>query len=121
MEKKYKMNYITSKQWFQIISGIVSGLITSAALLTTLLGQNLALKVVAVLGILNVIISSVGTSISGQGATVKEVLAMPGVDNIDVNEKANSVLTAIAVDPNVSKISLTPTAKIAVDATKEAR
>jgi len=115
------MNNITFKQWLQITSGIVSGLITGAALLTTLFGEDITLKFVAGLGIFNIILNSVGASISSQGATVKEVLAMPGVDNIDVNEKANSTLTAIAVDPNVSKISLTPTAKIAVDATKEAR
>lgn len=115
---------MTLKQWLQIlqiISNVVSGLITGAALLTTLFGQEFALQFVAVLGIFNIVISSIVTSTSGQGATVKEVLAMPGVDKIDVNEKASAVLTAIAVDPNVSKISLTPTAKVSVDATKEAR
>lgn len=101
---------ITSKQWFHIISGIVSGLITGAALLTTLFGQDLTIKIVAGLGILNIVISSVGTTLSGQAALVKDVAAMPGVDPFDVNAGANTTLAALAVDPKVDKIAPTQSA-----------
>jgi hypothetical protein len=105
---------LTSKQWFQIISGINGGLITGAALLQTLFGQDLTLKIVAVLGIIGIIINSVGTTLSGQGSLVKDVAAMPGVEKITVNSQANMALATIAVDPGQSKIAPTPSAQAAV-------
>lgn len=111
------MNNITSKQWFQIISGINGGLITGAALLQTLFGQDLTLKIVAGLGVMGIIINSVGTALSGQGALVKDVLAMPGVDKIDVNGRANTTLAAIAVDPAINNIAPTVAAMDKVTAT----
>jgi len=106
---------ITSKQWFQIISGVVSGLITGAALLTTLFGQDLTIKLVAGLGILNIIISSIGTTLSSQGSLVKDVLAMPGIQKVEVNAQANPTLAAIAVDPTVNKIAPTQAAQVQVE------
>lgn len=100
----------TSKQWFQIISGVNGGLITGAALLQTLFGQDLTLKIVAVLGIIGIIINSVGTALTGQEATVKEVLSMNGVEKIDVNGKANQTLATMAMDPSQNKIAPTPAA-----------
>ena len=111
------MGNINSKQWFQIISGVIGGLITGAAMMQTLFGQDLTIKIVAALGIANIILSSTGTALSGQGATVKEVLAMDGVEKIDVNAKANATLAALAVDPNVNKIAPTPAAMQQVTAT----
>lgn len=101
---------ITGKQWFQIFSGVISGLITGAALLTTLFGQDLTIKIVAGLGIANIVLSSVGTAFSGQDASIKDVLAMPGVSKIDVNDRANATLAKIAVDPAVDKIAPLPSA-----------
>jgi hypothetical protein len=98
---------IQPKQWFQIISGSVSGLITGAALFQQLLGQEAALIVVAALGILNIVISSVGTALSGQAQLVKDVAAMPGVEKITVNAQANPTLAAVAVDQTVDKVSPT--------------
>jgi hypothetical protein len=98
---------IQPKQWFQIISGSVSGLITGAALFQQLLGQEAALMVVASLGILNIVISSVGTALSGQAQLVKDVAAMPGVEKITVNAQANPTLAAVAVDQTVDKVSPT--------------
>lgn len=108
---------ITSKQWFQIVSGIISGLITGAALLNPLFGESLALKIVSVLGILNIMLSSVGTTLSGQGELVKDVLNMKGVEKIDINAQANKTLAQIAVDPTIDKISPTRDAQAAVTAT----
>jgi hypothetical protein len=101
------MGSITSKQWFQIISGVISGLITGAALFQTLFGQDTTIKIVAMLGIANIVLSSVGTVLSGpdsQTTQVKNVLAMGGVERIDVNAKATPELAAMATDPSLVKI-----------------
>jgi hypothetical protein len=98
---------IQPKQWFQIVSGSVSGLITGAALFQQLLGQEAALMVVAGLGIVNIVISSVGTALSGQAQLVRDVAAMPGVEKITVNAQANPTLAAVAVDQTVDKVSPT--------------
>ena len=43
---------LTSKQWFQIVSGVISGLITGAAFMQTLFGQSVTLQIIAGLGLL---------------------------------------------------------------------
>jgi hypothetical protein len=98
---------IQPKQWFQIISGSVSGLITGAALFQQLLGQETALIVVAALGLVNIVISSVGTALSGQAQLVKDVAAMPGVEKITINAQANPTLATVAVDQTVDKVAPT--------------
>lgn len=101
------MGSFTSKQWFQIVSGVNGGLITGAALLQTLFGQDITLKIVAVLGIIGIIINSVGAAVSGpdsQDTQVKNVLAMPGVARIGVNEQASPALAALATDASQPKI-----------------
>jgi hypothetical protein len=111
---------MTSKQWFQIISGTVSGLITGAAFFQTLFGQTITLDIIAGLGLTNIIISSVGTVVSGpesQDTQVKNVLAMPGVEKIDVNERASPDLAKLAVDPTIDKIGPTPAAEARVTVT----
>lgn len=95
---------LTSKQWFQIVSGVNGGLITGAALLQTLFGQDLTLKIVAVLGIIGIIINSVGAAVSGQANLVKDVAAMPGVERISINAMANPTLASAAVDPEQPKV-----------------
>lgn len=108
---------VTSKQWFQIISGIISGLITGAALLNPLFGETLSLQIVSMLGISNIVLSSIGTAFSGQGNLVKDVLAMPGVDKISVGAQANQTLAQIAIDPSIDRISPTRDAQETVNAT----
>lgn len=98
------MNGLTSKQWFQIISGINGGLITGAALLQTLFGPDLSLKIVAGLGVLGIIINSVGTALSGQASLVKDVAAMPGVDRVAVNANASPALAQVATDADQPKV-----------------
>ena len=98
---------IQPKQWLQIVSGSVSGLITGAALFNPLFGQALALQIVAGLGVINIVLNSVATALSGQAQLVKDVANMPGVEKITVNEKANPVLAAVAVDPTVDKVAPT--------------
>lgn len=58
--------------------------------------------------------------ITGQGAQINAVLAMPGVEHITVNAKANETLAAIAVDPTQPKIEATAAAATAVQHTAAA-
>src|SRR5882757_4934386 len=101
------MNSITSKQWFQIVSGVIGGLITGAALLQTLFGQALTIQIVAGLGVANIILSSVGTALSGQGNLVKDVAAMPGVEKVLVNANATPTLAQVATDSTQPKVGAT--------------
>lgn len=105
---------LTSKQWFQIVSGVISGLITGAALLQTLFGQDLTIKIVAVLGVGNIILSSIGTAVSGQKSLVNDVAAMPGVERISVNEAASPALAQVATDHTQPKVGPTLAAADAV-------
>ena len=110
---------LTSKQWFQIVSGVISGLITGAAFMQTLFGQSVTLQIIAGLGLSNIILSSVGAALSGQGADVKSVLDMPGVEKLTVNSQANQTLAKLAVDPTIDKIAPTPAALDTVTKTAE--
>jgi len=98
---------VTSKQWFQIVSGMISSLITGAAFMQTLFGQDLTLHIIAGLGLTNIMLSSVGATLSGQGNLVRDVAAMPGVTNISVNADATPTLAAAATDPSQPKIGAT--------------
>lgn len=114
---------ITSKQWFQIISGVNGGLITGAALLQTLFGQDLTLKIVACLGIIGIIINSIGTALSGQGSLVKDVAGITGDDGkpavrINVNANAGAALASAAIDPALANVgAITPEARTILTAT----
>lgn len=110
---------IQPKQWFTIVSGFVSSMITGAALLNPLFGETRALKIVAALGIVNLLLNSIQTAFTGQSALVKDVLAMDGVERIRVNEKANPTLAAVALDPTQPKISPLPEAQEKVMQTLE--
>lgn len=98
---------ITAKQWFQIVSGFISSVITGAALLNPLFGEAVALKIVAVLGLMNMALNSVGAALSGQANLVKDVRSMTGVAKVLVNEDANQTLAAMATDPNEPKVGAT--------------
>ncbi len=62
------------------LSSINGGLITSAALLQTLMGQDLTIKIVAGLGIAQIIIGAVSGQLSTQANLVKDVGAIKGND-----------------------------------------
>jgi hypothetical protein len=99
---------LTSKQWYQIVSGVISGLITGAALLATIFGPDLTPKIIAGLGIANIITSSVGIAVSGQGSLVRDVASMPGVESIAINANASQTVAKVAVDPTQNKVTATP-------------
>lgn len=60
------------------------------------------------------ILAIVLTFATGQSQQVKNVQAMPGIEAITVNAKANPALAALAVDPTQDKIDAIPAAAAAV-------
>lgn len=107
------------KQVLSIIGAVLGVLMISTTQLTDLFGPGVAKTIVSIAGLVNTIISSTMAVITSQGSTVRDVLAMPGIDKINVNGQANSTLASIAVDPNVNKISPTPAAMNEVTATAQ--
>lgn len=96
---------LNAKQVMLILGAVLSVLVVSTAQLTDIFGAPVAKSIVSIAGLLNATINSVLVALTGQSATVKEVLAMPGVDKLDVNKNANQTLAAIAVDPLQDKIA----------------
>lgn len=99
---------VNLKQAIAIVIAIVSVLAVSTSSLTDIFGPEVAKVVGPAAGLLNTILSSVLAVITSQGATVKDVLAMSGVQKIDVNSNANKTLAQIAVDPKQDKIGPQP-------------
>lgn len=108
---------LNAKQIIAIAGAIISVLMVANAQLTDLMGPTAAKTITTIAGLANMIISSVTVALTSQGSTVKDVLAMPGVDKIDINAAANKTLAAIAVDPSVDKIGPTQNAQAQVEAT----
>jgi hypothetical protein len=103
---------LTSKQWFQIISGSISSFITAGAMFTSLFGEANTLKIIACLGLANIVLSSVGAVLSGPDSAatqIKSVTALPGVDRVLVNAAATDGVAAAAIDPLQPKVgAVTP-------------
>lgn len=108
---------LNGKQIIAVCGAVLSVLMVSTSQLTDLFGPGVTKTVVSIAGLVNLILNSVTVAISTQGGLVKDVLAMPGVEKINVNASANQTLAAIAVDPTINKISPTPQAQSAVEAT----
>lgn len=104
------MNNITGKQWLLIASAVLSALVAASAQLTDIFGASAAKAIISFASLANTILTSIVATIIGQGSLVKDVAAMPGVEGINVNAKANKTLAAIAVDPQFEKVSATPEA-----------
>lgn len=111
------MANLTGKQILSIIAAVVSALMLATTQLTDIFGPTVAKSIVSVAALANMIINSVVVALTGQATLVKDVLAMPGVEKISVNEKANQALAQVAVDPSVNKIAPTNAAMDAVTAT----
>jgi hypothetical protein len=108
---------LTPLQILGIIVVINGALIGGTAQLTDIVGPQVAHIVVSVCSLGNSILGGLVTVFSGQGAQVRNVLAMPGVEHIDVNSSASPVLATIAVDPQQNKINPTPAAEARVTQT----
>lgn len=92
------------KLLLNIVTSANGGLITSAALFNPLIGQDMALKVIAGLGICQVIVSSINSNLSTQANVVKDVANIQGDDGkpalrINVNANAPVAVASAAIDP----------------------
>ncbi len=111
---------INGKQIALIVGAVVSVLMIAGPQLTDMFGAGPAKYIVSAAGLINLMINSVMASLTGtmpQDQQVRQVLAMPGVQKIDVNAQASPALARLAVDPTVDKISPTPSAVDRVTAT----
>jgi hypothetical protein len=107
---------LTPLQWIGIVL-IVNGVVTgSVNELTDLLGATWAHHAVSLATIGSGICGGLVTMFGGQGAQIRNVAAMPGVEAIRVNAQANSTLASIAVDTTQSKVTPLPEAKRTVEA-----
>jgi hypothetical protein len=111
---------LNRNQMIAITIAVLGVMIGSAAQLTDLFGAGVTKIIISVASLLNSVLSSVLAVISSQGSQVRDVLAMPGVEKINVNAAANQTLAAIAIDPNVDKIAPTQAALQQVTQTAKA-
>lgn len=111
---------LTPIQIIGIIIVVNGALIGSTAQLTDLLGPLIAKDIVSVASIGNSIFGGIIMMLSGQGSMVKSVLAMPGIEHIDVNSQASAALATLAVDKSINKIAPTEDAMDKVVATAKA-
>ena len=110
---------LTRNQWFAISGAVLSAIVTSTTYFTDMFGAKIAHEIVGTAGFLNMIVAAVAAIMTGQGQQVKDVLAMPGVDSLTVNARANKTLASIATDPKQDKIM--PTAAAASTVAKTAK
>lgn len=110
---------LTPLQILGIIVVINGALIGGTAQLTDLLGPSAAHIVVSVCSLGNSILGGLVTVFSGQGAQLKNVAAMPGVEKVLINAAANNTVATLAVSnaPEAAKIEATPSAEAAVTKT----
>lgn len=107
---------LTPLQIIGIILAVNGALTGATAQLTDLFGPVVAKDIVSVASLGSAILGGIIASISGQASQIRNVLAMPGVEKIDVNGQANATLATIAVDKTVDKIAPTPAARTEVQA-----
>lgn len=108
---------LNGKQLIAISIAILGVLMVSTSQLTDLFGPTVTKSITAVAALLNSVLGATMAVLTSQGANVRDVLDMPGVEKINVNRHANQTLAQIAVDPAENKISATPQAQSAVEAT----
>jgi hypothetical protein len=111
---------LTLMQWIGISIGLNSLFMGATPQLTVLFGANAVPYIVAIATLGNGALGVFVTVIGGQSTQIRNVLAMPGVEKIDVNGRANAALAALAVDPEVNKIAPTPAAMATVTAIAKA-
>lgn len=111
------MSSITRNQWLGLMILASSILMGGASQLDILVGVVASKAIVAGMILLNAFLAGAVVILGGQGQQVKDVLAMQGVQKIDVNAQANTTLAKLATDPTVDKIGPTPAAMAKVEAT----
>jgi len=108
---------LNRNQIIAIMIALLAVLGGSTAQLTDLVGPALTKIIIAASTLGTTALSSVLAVITSQGSQVRDVLAMPGIEKINVNAAANQTLATIAMDPNVDKIAPTPSALATVTKT----
>jgi hypothetical protein len=125
---------LTPTQWIILFISTSGFLNASAAQLTEWFGPHVAHNIITGIGFAQGLIGTWAMALNtqgariqnvvsdptAQGALVKAVLAMPGVENMTISAKATPQLAQVAVDPSEDKIAPTPEATAAVTATAKA-
>jgi hypothetical protein len=111
---------LTATQWIMLGVATAGFLNASTAQLTEWFGAKVAHDIISGIGFIQGLVGAWVVALTSQGSVIKQVLAMPGVDKIDINANANSTLAAIAIDPKEDKIAPTPAAMQQVTATANA-
>jgi hypothetical protein len=101
------MMNLTGKQVLSIIAATVSALTLATAQLTDIFGAHVAQSIVSVAALVNMILNAVVVGVTGQGSLVRDVAAMPGVEQIAINANANPTLAQAATDSTQPKIGAT--------------
>lgn len=114
---KDRIMNLTFNQIVAMILVVLGVLTASAAQLTDLFGPTAAKNIASAAGLLSSIMAGFLSIVTGQSNLVRDVQAMPGIERIVVNEKANTTLATLAVDPAQPKIESTPGAATAVAST----
>lgn len=111
---------INRGQILSIIIAVLGVWVAAGAQLTDLFGPGATKLIIAGSTLTMSTLAAVNVVLQSQGSQITAVQAMPGVDKIVVNEKANATLATMAVDQANDKIQTTPQAKLAVQATAAA-
>lgn len=95
---------ITRNQWFAITILLLTVLTGGSAQLTDLIGPYGTKLVISFSTLATGFLAGVQIILGGQGQQVRDVAAMPGVDNIAVNTQASPALASVATDPEQKKV-----------------
>lgn len=99
---------MTRNQMLAIVLVVLGVLTASSAQLTDLFGPMNTKIIVSGAGLLNSVFAGILAVLTGQGAQIRDVQAMPGVDKIVVNAQANPTLATMAIDPAQMKVQAAP-------------
>ena len=111
------MMNLSTVQILALILVILGAITGGTGQLTEIAGPGVTRILVATASLATTIISGFIMVLTGQSSIVKSVQAMPGVESITVNAKANETLASMAIDPTNDKIQVTPEAQKKVEET----
>ena len=108
---------MNSKQWLSTVLVILGVLTASAAQLTDLVGPQLTKVIISVSTLSMSMLAGIQGVLSTQTNLVQDVQAMPGVERIVVNNRANVALATMAVSSTEPKVQSKPGDEAAIRAT----
>lgn len=129
-----QLKKVTLLGWLGIIVLFNGTLIGGTNYLHALMPDQVVTAIVAVAGLGNMFLGGLVTMFSTQAsqtnnvvadpqaqeALIRAVMAMPGIEPLRVNAKANATVATLAMDPNQTKIAPIPAAQDAVAKTANA-